>query len=128
MNDRLMFLSHWMHLLGDNIEFENESLFTVNVGDKIKQIGVKSKSSSNRCMICNPYFTYVGSKEIEYNGDLQKCYFFQLPAGGVSGWDLFNPEVHVYLCVFKITDDELLIPCRNQSIWIMRPNFIYYNV
>lgn len=84
-------------LMGDpSRDLRFESMFELNIGDKVKTIGRRTisgkESSSCRVHNVNPYMTYSGL--YEYDDILYMA--FLLPPGGVVGWDEQTPEVDVY--------------------------------
>lgn len=84
-------------LMGDPSEdVRLESLFDLNIGDRIKAIGrlTKSGKESSSCRVhrVSPYMTYSGL--YEYNDTTYMA--FLLPPGGVVGWSEQTPEVDIY--------------------------------
>lgn len=101
---------------------------SLNVGDKLNRIGKypkKSYSSSSRVDEFTKLLTYRGI--VEYENERWLC--FEVPADGLSGFDLFSPERSVCIMyqILQVEDyTELLVPYMSRhggSIFIYKPEF-----
>jgi len=113
------YIQHFAHIMGNDIEFENEMFFTLNVGDKVRKIGKGNPTSSNRTLVITPYLVYVGSKLLPFNGKEDKFFMFLLPTQAY--------DQNIYLCIAQTAENEMLIPMwienRGGGMYIMKAFF-----
>lgn len=127
-------ISGYRYLLSQGpAKFNNESIFGLNVGDKIKQIGVSLKSKtnkggetcSNRFDRFETYLEYAGTRIMEINDQAKKALLFRVKEPEITG---LEPGQYLY-CVYELlheglNDAELVRPNMDElTIRIYRPEF-----
>jgi len=80
------------YLKGNDIVFKETPLYGLRIGDKIKSIGIKTKSAFSRQDAFEPPVIYSGVFSIE-NDDMMA---FEIPQASITGFDLFNPPERLY--------------------------------
>ncbi|KKN20201.1 hypothetical protein LCGC14_0937820 [marine sediment metagenome] len=120
-------LSGYTGLKGNNIDFQPEPLFGLEVGTKVKQIGrykTKGSPTSSSCRV--DVFThpvqYSGTIVLEHNDKLTKFMAFQLDK---REFTKNPPKEKVYsLYIPDLKHNDLILPnIKTQSIRIYRAHF-----
>lgn len=120
-------------VLKEDRKFKDESLFGLNVGDKIKQIGkpkITSKNktgitSSNRVDTFKGFAEYVGTDMRKVNEDEEDSLVmvFKLSSEDITG--ITDQFVYaIYFVAGEGADQELLVPALDHAgIYIFKPHF-----